>query len=122
MAFKFSLWTFLTTALCLVAPSMGEIQPHSMTPESISEEKEADYVFLPQFLALAMKRQENGHKALLNHQKLYRLLHLLEKNNVRGVDTKHLQKKRKFPEIDSRGFDEDIFDEGFGDWSPMKRW
>ncbi|XP_022251067.1 uncharacterized protein LOC111087725 [Limulus polyphemus] len=29
--------------------------------------------------------------------------------------------RRKFPEIDSRGFDEDVFDEGFGEWSPMKR-
>ncbi|XP_023232412.1 uncharacterized protein LOC111632254 [Centruroides sculpturatus] len=28
---------------------------------------------------------------------------------------------RKFPEVDSRGFHEDIFDEGFGNWSPMKR-
>ncbi|CAM1303873.1 Uncharacterised protein g3624 [Pycnogonum litorale] len=29
--------------------------------------------------------------------------------------------RRKFPEVDSRGFDEDIFDEGFGEFSPMKR-
>ncbi|XP_022250243.1 uncharacterized protein LOC111087548 [Limulus polyphemus] len=31
------------------------------------------------------------------------------------------RQRRKFPEVDSRGFDEDIFDEGFGEWSPMKR-
>ncbi|GFS79872.1 hypothetical protein NPIL_125481 [Nephila pilipes] len=28
---------------------------------------------------------------------------------------------RKFHEVDSKGFDGDIFDEGFGQWSPMKR-
>ncbi|KAG1663202.1 PHD and RING finger domain-containing protein 1 [Nymphon striatum] len=32
-----------------------------------------------------------------------------------------MPQRRKFPEVDSRGFDEDIFDEGFGDFSPMKR-
>ncbi|GIY21052.1 uncharacterized protein CEXT_46201 [Caerostris extrusa] len=29
--------------------------------------------------------------------------------------------RRTFPEVDSRGFDEDVFDEGFGEWYPMKR-
>lgn len=29
--------------------------------------------------------------------------------------------RRKFPEVDSKGFDEDIFDEGFGDFSTMRR-
>ncbi|KAG8198878.1 hypothetical protein JTE90_015092 [Oedothorax gibbosus] len=31
------------------------------------------------------------------------------------------RQRRIFPEVDSRGFDEDIFDEGFGEWYPMKR-
>lgn len=32
-----------------------------------------------------------------------------------------MRHRRKFPEVDSKGFDEDIFDEGFGDFSTMKR-
>lgn len=28
---------------------------------------------------------------------------------------------RNFPEMDDRGFDEDVFDEGFGEWEPMRR-
>lgn len=122
MTLKFSLWTFLTTALCLVAPSVGEIQPHSMTPENILDDKQARYMLLPRILSLAKRTQENGHKSMSDHQKLYRLLRLLDQSNSSGTNLQNPQKKRKFPEIDSRGFDEDIFDEGFGDWSPMKRW
>lgn len=29
--------------------------------------------------------------------------------------------RRKFPEVGSKGFEEDIFDEGFGEFSTMKR-
>lgn len=117
MASKFSLWTFLTTALCLVAPSVGEIQPHSITPDSLPEEKDAGrYLLLPRLLSLS---HDGGHRsASVDQQKLLRLLKLLGS----GAELDHAPRKRKFPEIDSRGFDEDIFDEGFGDWSPMKRW
>ncbi len=47
---------------------------------------------------------------------------------ARGKQLNHLLKgfnlyrqRRKFPEIDSKGFDEDVFDEGFGDFSTMKK-
>lgn len=120
MVLKFSLWTFLTTALCLVAPSVGEIQPHSMAPDSTLDGKDARYVLLPRILSLALKSQDKGHRSLSEQQRLSNLLKILERNS--HSEFSHQQKKRKFPEIDSRGFDEDIFDEGFGDWSPMKRW
>jgi len=32
-----------------------------------------------------------------------------------------LRARRKFPEVDSKGFDSDIFDEGFGDFSTMRK-
>ncbi|XP_076314828.1 uncharacterized protein LOC143227238 isoform X2 [Tachypleus tridentatus] len=41
-------------------------------------------------------------------------------NSYMDIDS-DVRERRTFPEIDSRGFDEDVFDEGFGDWSPMKR-
>ena len=31
------------------------------------------------------------------------------------------QSSKNFPEMDDRGFDEDVFDEGFGEWEPMRR-
>ncbi|XP_022241792.1 uncharacterized protein LOC111085806 [Limulus polyphemus] len=41
-------------------------------------------------------------------------------NSYIDVDS-DVRERRTFPEVDSRGFDEDVFDEGFGEWSPMKR-
>ncbi|KAF8788052.1 hypothetical protein HNY73_009588 [Argiope bruennichi] len=38
-----------------------------------------------------------------------------------SVDAEDDRPRRTFPEVDSRGFDEDVFDEGFGEWYPMKR-
>ncbi|GBM55480.1 hypothetical protein AVEN_27837-1 [Araneus ventricosus] len=38
-----------------------------------------------------------------------------------SVEAEDDRPRRTFPEIDSRGFDEDVFDEGFGEWYPMKR-
>lgn len=122
MNLKFSLWTFLTTALCLVSPSVGEIQPHSITTDSILEEKDARYVLLPRILSLVINGQANGRKSSSEQQRLLNLLKILDRSDTRGIEFAPQPMKRKFPEIDSRGFDEDIFDEGFGEWSPMKRW
>lgn len=33
-----------------------------------------------------------------------------------------LPERRTFPEVDWRGFDEDVFHESFGGFSPVKRW
>ncbi|KFM61701.1 hypothetical protein X975_21140, partial [Stegodyphus mimosarum] len=128
MALKFSLWAFLTSSLCLVVPSLGEIHPHSMTPSEPAnkflDEKTMRYI-IPEVMALSKKLdlKAEGYKSNADNRKLGTFLRLLTENET---SDRHLKsqtlKKRKFPEIDSRGFDEDIFDEGFGDWSPMKRW
>ncbi|XP_054707426.1 uncharacterized protein LOC129217188 [Uloborus diversus] len=104
MTLKFSLWTFLTTSLCLVAPSLGELQPHSLSSGStvagdLLDQEKARLISLAESLGATS-----------------RVLRML------APPALNPKKKRKFPEVDSRGFDEDIFDEGFGDWSPMKRW
>ncbi|KAG8199991.1 hypothetical protein JTE90_006233 [Oedothorax gibbosus] len=120
---KISAWTFLPGLLCLVAPSKGDVQNHSLPPEAISEylnEKSSRYV-MPRILDIAKKLE--GYKTIHNNPKLEKLLRLLSSSNVNNRNEPRLEfMKRKFPEVDSRGFDEDIFDEGFGDWSPMKRW
>ncbi|GBM33781.1 hypothetical protein AVEN_183039-1 [Araneus ventricosus] len=130
MVMKFPLWTLLTATLYVVAPSMGELQTYSLAPEAISDyldEKQARFV-LPRILNMAKKLdlKLDGYKLLSDNPKLGKILRLLTSN---GDFNRHaelsrteMMKKRKFPEIDSRGFDEDIFDEGFGEWSPMKRW
>lgn len=46
--------------------------------------------------------------------------------DVRGYGLHHLfermyRNRRKFPEVDSKGFNENIFDEGFGGFSTMKK-
>jgi hypothetical protein len=50
----------------------------------------------------------------LNPLNLQDMNHLLKGLNL-------YRQRRKFPEIDSKGFDEDVFDEGFGDFSTMKK-
>ncbi|CAL1276568.1 unnamed protein product [Larinioides sclopetarius] len=130
MVMKFPLWTLLTATLYVVAPSMGELQTHSLAPEAISDyldEKQARFV-LPRILSMAKKLdlKLDGYKLLSDNPKLEKIMRLFASNDDvnRHVERSRteMMKKRKFPEIDSRGFDEDIFDEGFGDWSPMKRW
>ncbi|GIX87219.1 uncharacterized protein CDAR_12731 [Caerostris darwini] len=123
MAMNFPLWTLFTAVLYIVAPSMGELQTHSLAPDAFSDyldEKEARFVF-PRILNMAKKldMKLEGYKQFSDNPKLGKILRLLSSNGRSRTET---MKKRKFPEIDSRGFDEDIFDEGFGDWSPMKRW
>ncbi|GFR05757.1 uncharacterized protein TNCT_557621 [Trichonephila clavata] len=127
---KFPLWSLLTATLYVVAPSMGELQTHSLAPEALSDyldEKQARYV-LPRIWNMAKKldMKLDGYKLISENPKLGKALRALSSN---AIENRHMDrtrteimKKRKFPEIDSRGFDEDIFDEGFGDWSPMKRW
>lgn len=129
---KLPAWTLLTGLLYLVAPSRGDVQSHSLPPEAISDyldEKPVRYV-LPRILNMAKKLdiQLDGYKSIYHNPKLEKILRLLSSsnkgalNNRNGEHSRMEMMKRKFPEIDSRGFDEDIFDEGFGDWSPMKRW
>ncbi|GFU44805.1 uncharacterized protein NPIL_276401 [Nephila pilipes] len=130
MIMKFPLWTLLTTILYVVAPSVGELQTHSLAPEALSDyldEKQARYV-LPRIWNMAKKldMKLDGYKLISENPKLEKALRLLSSNAIENRlaerSRTEIMKKRKFPEIDSRGFDEDIFDEGFGDWSPMKRW
>lgn len=129
---KLPAWTLLTGLLYLVAPSRADVQSHSLPPEAISDyldEKPVRYV-LPRILNMAKKLdiQLDGYKSIYNNPKLEKILRLLSSSNNgapsnrNGEHSRIEMMKRKFPEIDSRGFDEDIFDEGFGDWSPMKRW
>ncbi|GAB6031100.1 hypothetical protein CHUAL_007908 [Chamberlinius hualienensis] len=40
-----------------------------------------------------------------------------------SVETRFpLPSRRQFPEVDWRGFNEDIFHESFGDFNPVKKW
>ncbi|GFX81893.1 uncharacterized protein TNCV_2570931 [Trichonephila clavipes] len=40
---------------------------------------------------------------------------------IREIETEDDRPRRTFPEVDSRGFEGEVFDEGFGKWYPMKR-
>lgn len=56
-------------------------------------------------------------------ERLTTLNHLISERIQRlPADTENEDNSGKnFPEMDNRGFDEDVFDEGFGDWEPMRR-
>ncbi|XP_015921354.1 uncharacterized protein [Parasteatoda tepidariorum] len=127
---KFPLGTFLTATLYMAAASLGEIHVDSMSEDSMTEyldEKNPHYS-LPAILKLAKELdfKQSGYKSNIPNPKTERFWRFLSSNSALNHYAKKRMtdsiKKRKFPEVDSRGFDSDIFDEGFGDWSPMKRW
>ncbi|XP_042906157.1 uncharacterized protein [Parasteatoda tepidariorum] len=125
--FKFPSGTLVTAALYLVATSVGDIQTDSLPPDSITEylDEKSSYYSLPKLLELA-KELEFKQNGITTNQKMSKFLQLLSSNAVTNhhgdIARRNNIKKRKFSEVDSRGFDSDIFDEGFGEWSPMKRW
>ncbi|GFQ86187.1 uncharacterized protein TNCT_16541 [Trichonephila clavata] len=47
--------------------------------------------------------------------------YLFQTMRLPPIETEDDRPRRTFPEVDSRGFEGEVFDEGFGKWYPMKR-
>ncbi|XP_022695703.1 uncharacterized protein LOC111264254 isoform X1 [Varroa jacobsoni] len=49
------------------------------------------------------------------------LLRSLRSPRYHGGTSRRYDYVKRFPEVNARGFESDIFDEGFGDFSPVRR-
>lgn len=99
--------------ICLIAVNGFALNKYAVTPKYLGAGSSSNDEILNQNF---WKHNDMTPfmRGRLNPQKLQQINHLLKGFNL-------YRQRRKFPEIDSKGFDEDVFDEGFGDFSTMKK-
>ncbi|CAG2159959.1 unnamed protein product [Oppiella nova] len=98
------LWLSMICFLSIDTKSLGK---YSLKDEFNDENNGLDNnLWLTSNQRNANTRQRSGQNDMPLKQQIYNHL---------------FRMRRKFPEIDSKGFDEDVFDEGFGDFSTMKK-
>jgi len=108
-----SLWTICS--ICIITINGRTFNKYGITPQHIETNSNNDQQILGK-TSWPYNNQKQMETERLDPQKIEELNHLF-----RGLHRNIYRERRKFPEIDAKGFDEDVFDEGFGDFSTMKK-
>ena len=105
---------FFVEALILCLVCMVSVSAQSLDKYSVGSEPNEESANSNSNTNLWILRETvpNNAKQKPNDAKLFGLNNLFEKI---------YRSRRKFPEVDSKGFNEGIFDEGFGGFSTMKK-
>ncbi|KAI1288352.1 hypothetical protein HDE_09439 [Halotydeus destructor] len=108
-----------------VALSLALLLGLSLTAARAAEESEPTLSSKPerwdQMPAMNHFSAPRNHRAVLDLLRAYAQQQSPPRAPYDPYKPYDMRVRRKFHEVDSKGFDGDIFDEGFGDFSTMKR-